>query len=56
MSPTTRNVIYLILAITNAVTFVFMIVTKTYTPDLLVALTGFNALGMTLASVNTPKA
>lgn len=55
-SPTIRNAIYLILAITNAIVFLFAIITGTYTSELLIALTGFNTLGFALANANTPKA
>lgn len=56
MNPSIRSAIYLILAIANAVTFIFAIVTRTYTPELLIALGGFNTLGFALANANTPKA
>lgn len=51
-----RAAIYLLLAVTNAVTFIFMILSGKYTPEFLLALTGFNALGLALANANTPKA
>lgn len=56
MNPNIRSAIYLILAIVNAIVFVFSIVTRTYTPELLIALTGFDTLGFALANANTPKA
>lgn len=54
-SPQVRAVLYLLLAVVNAVTFVFMILTNRYTPDFLLALTGFNALGLALANANVNK-
>lgn len=54
-SPRVRDAIYLTLAIVNAVIFVFTFMTKTYTPEVLTALFGFNTLGFALANANVQK-
>jgi len=56
MNPNIRSAIYLILAIVNAIVFLFTFITGSYSPEVLIALTGFDTLGFALANANTPKA
>jgi len=54
-SPRTRAAIYMLLAITDVTIFVYMLLTKQYTPEVLTALTGLNGVVLLLANANVQK-
>ncbi len=54
-SPRTRSAIYLLLAITDVVVFVFTFMTRQYNPDVITALIGLNGVVLSLANANVQK-
>lgn len=55
-SPQVRSAIYLVLAMANIIVCAFLIVTKQFTSEVLIGLTGLNTIVLGLANANVPKA